>query len=120
MERDVINNIYVILHSEGIFIKVNIFPEKNPGKRMVIGTVVFKEDEARRVYAALRAFFEKTEYPEYLKTIDMRGMQKASQEFRVRTEVPKSAPLTAEQIQQQNFEMEKRLQSLAEKKKEAV
>lgn len=107
MQLDVIGRIYIVLSSNGTFIKFNVFPS-NELKKMAIGTIGLREEEAMKLYAALRAHFEKTEYPDYCEVKDLRGMQKVNAEFKVKQEAQKSTPISAEEIQKQNMKAEGR------------
>ena len=109
MQLDTIGNVSLVQHSSGKYIKVQVYPSTDLKRKMSIGTIALDEKEARRFFLALQAIFENRELPEYVRVIDMTKMQRANQEFRVRTEAPKSAPLTAQEIQEQNLRAEGRL-----------
>ena len=111
MERDIVDKAFIIRHVDGTYVKLSIFPDKNPGKRMTIGIVVFTEEEFRRFYEGARAYFDGSTWPEWMVEKDMRGLKKANAEFRVKQEqANRSEPLSAEMIQRQNLAAEGRLE----------
>ena len=122
MQLDVIGKMYFILTADSTLLKFNLFPEKEAGRRMAVGTFAIREDEAMRLYAALRAWFEKAPLPEYAELKDLRNVQKANAEFKVKQEAQKTAPISAEQIQRQNMAADGRqpIGDDAEIKKEGI
>ena len=110
MQLDSIGKIYIVLSSNATFVKFNIFPSDELKKKMAIGTVAMTEDEAMRLFAGLRAHFEKTDLPDYVEVKDLRGMQRVNDAFRVKKEESKTIPISAEEIQKQNMAADGRLQ----------
>jgi hypothetical protein len=118
MQLDTFTRINWIQSTDGNYLKMSIYPTTDLTKKMSIGVVTLDENETRRLFVALQAILEKREAPEYVRFVDMRGMQKVSAEFRVkREEANRSEPLSAQDIQAQNMKAEGRLETDETKKK---
>jgi hypothetical protein len=111
MQIDTFDKIYIVKHAKGTYLKVNVLPGKEVRNKMPIGTLVMAEGDFRNFYLALKAYFENQEYPPCLKIVDMRNMQRVSDEFRVKKdEANRSEPISAESIQIQNMKADGRLE----------
>jgi hypothetical protein len=123
MQIDTFNTIYIVKHVGGTYLKVNVIPGKEVKNKMPVGTLAMDEPDFKEFYLALKAYFENLEYPPCLKIVDMRGMKKANDEFRVKQEqANRSEPISAQRLQEQNLRAEGRLEDVAEikKKKEEI
>lgn len=107
-ETDIIKKIYIIKTDTKQWLKFSIFPSTDLTRKMSTGVVALDEDEVRRLYVALTAFFEKGDLPEYCEIKDLRNMQRKQLENN-RFERPRVAPASAESIQRENLLAEGRL-----------
>jgi hypothetical protein len=122
MQLGIFGKLFIVHHAEGTYLKFNVFPNSDIKKIMAIGTVAMEENEARRLYQAMKSYFEHLDFPEGVEVKDMRNMQRVSAEFRVRKDqANRAAPISAQAIQEQNFKaegrMEKQMGDVAEIKK---
>ena len=86
MDLDTFGTINLVRHASGQYIKFQIFPSKDLKTKMSVGTMALDMEESRRLFNALKAIFEDTMLPSYVRVIDMRGMQRVSQDLRVKQE----------------------------------
>ena len=125
MELDTISKIYIVKHETGDYIKMNIYPSKDLLKKMPSGTVALDVAESRRLFAALRAYFENTDYPPYMEVKDLRQLQRSRLENNRFERERVSVPMNAQRIQEENMRNEGRLPEktlgdIAEIKKKGV
>lgn len=111
MEFDILSKIYVVQHSSGIYLKFTV--KKADAKELPIGAVNFNEQETMRLYAALRAYFERLELPEYMIVKDIRPVMAAQ----AKPPVPKLPLTTAQEIQNENLRREANYKQVEEEKK---
>jgi hypothetical protein len=110
MQLDTFGKVFLVQHTQGNFVKFQIYPTTDLKRKMAIGTIALDESEMLRLYQVLQAIVEKREHPS-VEVKDMRGLKKANDEYRVRTEqANRSEPISAEEIQRQNLVAEGRLE----------
>lgn len=109
MQLDTFGKVFFIQHTQGNFVKFQVYPSTDLQRKMSIGTVTLDEPEALRLYEILKAIVEKRSHPS-VEIKDMRAMKKANDEFRIKKEQTEEAVISAEDLQKQNLSAEGRLE----------
>lgn len=105
MQIDVFGKIYIVKHSQGCFFKIIWYPKSDFQKKMAIGITAMEENEAKRLYDGLKAYFEGTPLPEYVSVKNMQKIAKVTEDSRIK---PEYFDMKAEEIQKENLVAEGR------------
>lgn len=100
MQIDVFGKLYVVKHPQGCFFKLIWYPKADLKKRMAIGTTAMDEEEAKRLYLGLKAYFENMPLPDYVAVKDMTKVIKPREDSSISPEV---LDFKAEDLQKENL-----------------